>query len=250
MLISELDDKAAPLYLIALWAHCQQRRAVDFHGMALSGLKAVCRYEGEASKLRSALERCGWIELQGEAVHVRGFAELNAKLVANWENGLLGGRPRVVFEPTDNPPITQLGIGLTHPEPSREEKSRKEKTQLGPPCPGSGVLSETDRDTAPQVPKYSEQFLTFWKHYPDIRKTSKRSAWKAWQAAIKRALPAVILAAVKEFAVSPWGKSRFCPGPAPWLNGDRWDDARTAWNRDGDGADGQHAIVEAPYKEY
>jgi hypothetical protein len=95
MLIDELGgDKAAPLYLIALWAHCQQRRADTFHNMAPTGLKAVCRYEGEASRLRSALERCGWIELRGEAVVVRGFAELNAKLVANWENGKKGGRKK------------------------------------------------------------------------------------------------------------------------------------------------------------
>jgi hypothetical protein len=129
MLIEELGDKAAPLCLIALWAHCQLRKSDTFHNMAPNALKSICRYEGEASKLRSALERCGWIEVSGEAVIVHGWAEMNVKLLANWENGKKGGRPRNPTEtqrkPNDNPTITQNEIGVTQRKPI--EKRRIEK---------------------------------------------------------------------------------------------------------------------------
>jgi len=137
MLIDELDgDKLSPLYLIALWAHCQQRKSETFHNMAPNALKSICRYEGEASKLRSALERCGWIEVQGEAVTVHGWAETNGKLVANWTNGKFGGRPKTSRKktqqkPNDNPHETQLEVGVTHTKPiekRREEKRREETT--------------------------------------------------------------------------------------------------------------------------
>lgn len=127
MLINELGDRAAPTYVIALWAHCQNRRSDSFSNLAPNALKAICRFEGEASKLRSALERCGFLDVNGDAVVVHGWAETNAKLLANWTNGSTGGRPRknptgTQLKPTDNPTGTKTGIGLTQPKPI--EKSR------------------------------------------------------------------------------------------------------------------------------
>lgn len=95
----------------------------------------------------------------------------------------------------------------------------------------AGVKSDSGSE---YPPAYTPEFLEFWEAYPSIRKTGKCAAWLAWQGAVKRAWPADILAAVKPFAVSPLGRSRFCPGPTQWLNEDRWLNDRTAWQRSSD----------------
>ena len=142
LLVDELGDKCAPLYVIALWAHCQQRKSDRFSNLAPNALKAICRYEGEASKLRSALERCGFLEVEGEAVIVHGWAETNIKLIANWQNGTKGGRKKPKSDLGSgwvNPTETQTEIGLTHTEPidkRREEEIREEKREKRkPPTP-------------------------------------------------------------------------------------------------------------------
>lgn len=146
MLIIELGDKAAPLYVLALWAHCQLRRSdhLDTRRQP-NALKAICRYEGEASKLSSALERCGWIDASGDGFVVHGWAETNAKMMANWTNGPKGGRPpkekapqeealkindihteKTQPKPNRNPNITHSDFGVTQTEPVRVDKSREE----------------------------------------------------------------------------------------------------------------------------
>lgn len=139
LLINDLNDRCAPLYVIALWAHCQQRRSDSFTNLAPNALKAICRYEGEASKLRSALERCGFLDVEGEAVVVHGWGELNAKLIANWDNGKTGGRPRNPDsrrsrsgqyseepKPNRNPTETENGNTETQPKPIREDRIGEE----------------------------------------------------------------------------------------------------------------------------
>ncbi|MCE5269158.1 MAG: hypothetical protein LLG00_14880 [Planctomycetaceae bacterium] len=127
------------------------------------------------------------------------------------------------------------------PEKRREEKNK-------PPTVPLGTLEGSSLENKP--PGYTPTFLQFWDTYPTVRKMGKRAAWKAWQQAVKRATPAVILAAVSEFAASPLGKSRFCPGPTPWLNQDRWEDDRQSWKRSGEEGGGPHEPVDEPMKEF
>jgi len=98
--------------------------------------------------------------------------------------------------------------------------------------------------------EHSDTFQQFWDAYPSIRKTGKRAAWLAWQKAIKRADATTILEASAAFAGSPLGQSRFCPSPAPWLNQDRWEDDRTAWQHGGEETSGHHEPVDEPYPEH
>lgn len=85
---------------------------------------------------------------------------------------------------------------------------------------------------------YSDAFELFWKTYPPRRRQGKKAAAKAYEIAIDQACepgPTVaeavdwLQAACERFAVSPLGKSQFCPGPTPWLNQGRWDDAPESW---------------------
>lgn len=136
MLVVEMNDRAAPLYVIALWAHCQQRRTANLGTLPPNALKAICRYEGEASKLRSALERCGFLDAAGESMVVHGWAEANAKLVANWENGEKGGRPQGKRNPqkTHNKPNGNPNPNWGNPPGTdRVEESREERNNPLPP---------------------------------------------------------------------------------------------------------------------
>ena len=124
-------DKCAPLYVLRLWAHCQNRKRAEFDNLSERALKAICRFEGHANKLLAALEDSGFVRRTGESsLEVCGWSEYNAKLLANWENGAKGGRPKkqdsanseTQPKPNGNPPETQR-------KPIRVDKSREDKKQ-------------------------------------------------------------------------------------------------------------------------
>ena len=130
-LIGALDDKCAPLYLIALWSHCQNRRRGEFDDLTPTAIKGICGFEGEAESLEKALIEVGFAErISTGAFVVSGWAEKNAQLLAAWENGAKGGRPAKYprDNPVDNP---STNPGDTRVEKSREEKSREEKKTKG-----------------------------------------------------------------------------------------------------------------------
>ena len=87
------------------------------------------------------------------------------------------------------------------------------------------------------TPIFSVAFEEFWTNYPPTRKQAKNTAWKRWQTALK-SVPSseqetneeFLVRRCKEFAASEVGKSKYCPAPAVWLNGGRYDDAPEAWS--------------------
>lgn len=128
MLVDELGgDEAAPVYLLRIWAHCQNRRTSSFENLPPAALKALCRYPGHSNKLESALTTSGFVRRADQSLIVCGWEEYNATLIANWQNGKKGGRPP---KPKANPPETHGfptgNPSETHGEPIREEKSRIE----------------------------------------------------------------------------------------------------------------------------
>lgn len=78
------DDEMAPIYLIRLWAHCQQSKATKFEVMSMDDLKVLCRYAGAASVLDGALVASNFIARNGDAIEVLRWAEQNACIVASW----------------------------------------------------------------------------------------------------------------------------------------------------------------------
>lgn len=98
----------------------------------------------------------------------------------------------------------------------------------------------------PKPTQYTDAFEAFWKVWPS-RKRSKPTAFKAWQKALDKVELDYLMDAVGEFAASPEGQSASCPGPAPWLNQERWDDDRQAWqvgaNSDGPTVNGTMEAV-------
>lgn len=109
MLVDMLDDDRAPLYVIRLWAHCQNRRDWVFDDVPPVGVKAICRYDGEAEILEDALTKCGFLSRDGDTLTIVGWDEHNATLIANWKNGLRGGRPKGSGKETHEKPMGSTG---------------------------------------------------------------------------------------------------------------------------------------------
>lgn len=134
MVVDALGDAMAPLYIMRLWAHCQERKS-DTFVMPTRGLKAQCKFPGDAQAFEAALIEAGFISRVEDSVVVCGWAEKNASLLAAWANGNKGGRPKKAQkEPSGNPRVTQTepmaNPDETHAEPIREEKSREEPSSL------------------------------------------------------------------------------------------------------------------------
>jgi hypothetical protein len=120
MLVGLLDgDEAAPVYVLRLWAHCQNRKQSIFQDLHSEALKALCRFPGPANKLESSLVTSGFIRRHGKDLEVVNWSDYNASLIAAWVNGSKGGR---------NP-----GVNKTKPRGSRVDESRADKKK--PPNP-------------------------------------------------------------------------------------------------------------------
>jgi hypothetical protein len=128
MVADAMGDPLAPLYILRLWAHCQERKS-DTFVMPARGLKAQCKCPGDADTFEEALIEAGFLERQGDSVRVLGWAEKNASLIAAWENGSKGGRPKknpdeTHGKPTGNPSVTH---GQPTANPGETDKRREEK---------------------------------------------------------------------------------------------------------------------------
>jgi hypothetical protein len=129
-----LDREGAPMLVLRLWAHCQQRKQWRFPGMSNETLRAICRWKGEAARLREFLAECGWIERSESEILVHGWAEVNARLVTNWTVGHRGGRPRSEHftKPSDNPRVS-AGKPSDNPRVSARKPSDNRKATVGEP---------------------------------------------------------------------------------------------------------------------
>lgn len=223
MLVDALGgDEMAPMYLMRLWAHCQVRRS-DHFDMPPAGLKAQCRYAGDADLFEKALADGNFIERHGSEVEVLGWAEQNASLLAAWENGHKGGRPK---KPKPNPEVIEVvqkdakhnpaethgkpmaNPLLTQTKPIREEKRREESNTPHTPVPGVDLFEE------------------FWAAYP--RKIGKDAARKAFdrRRVTRGALGEMLTAIEAQKKTSQWLRDagQFIPHPSTWLNEGRWQD--------------------------
>lgn len=142
LLIQLTGEPAAPMLVIRLWAHCQQRKAWRFTStdMPDEALAAVCRWTGEPKRLREHLTAARFLDRgeDGEIV-VHQWDEVNATLVRNWGNG---AKNALRFKPSGNPSDTHMTPTggaiekIDKIDRSREDREEK-KTPLTPPGKGS-----------------------------------------------------------------------------------------------------------------
>jgi hypothetical protein len=182
MLVDSLDgDEAAPVYLLRLWAHCQNRRTAAFENLPQAALKALCRFPGHANKFESSLAASGFVRREDHTLIVIGWEEYNASLIANWTNGKKGGRPKKEPAPNPSPPLEKpMGNpSVTHGEPIREDKIGEDSS---PPKPAKAVSAEGERfaewfmTTLPPDTKPSSNWKTSWaKTYDDLIRLDGRT---------------------------------------------------------------------------
>lgn len=153
LLVRLLNTETAPIYVLRLWAHCQARKTDRFTGWKPTVLASVCRWETDPQTLWDAMLET-YLELDGDAVVARGWADVNASLISAWNNGKKGGRPsgkKPKGNRPVNPPVTDR---LTDREDKIEKIEKKEHGSAVaslPPSPWTvahGVeLPETLRTT-------------------------------------------------------------------------------------------------------
>jgi len=80
---------------------------------------------------------------------------------------------------------------------------------------------EADEESTAQKP--NEAFERFWKSFP--KKAGKPAARKAWDKAVKRADPELIIQRAAAYAETDAVQRGFAKHPQGWLNDDRWNDA-------------------------
>jgi hypothetical protein len=82
-------------WLIRLWVNCETRKSWRFKATDQVVIADICTYEGGAEEFVSWLLETRIFELDGEELIVHGWEEHNKQVVANWNNGAKGGRPRI-----------------------------------------------------------------------------------------------------------------------------------------------------------
>ena len=115
MVADAIGDPMAALYILRLWAHCQERKS-DTFVMPPAGLKAQCKCPADAATFEAALIDAGFLSRDGNTIIVLGWAEKNASLIAAWENGAKGGRPKKNPDETHGKPTGSPTSGGNGPE--------------------------------------------------------------------------------------------------------------------------------------
>ncbi len=236
--------------LLALWAHCQQRRAWQFQLTPLM-LAGICRYPSEnPGVLMDTLIELNLLEKTPEGVFiVHDWAETNAALVHNWTAGKQGGRPRKQpqGEPTENPRVNPRQTqGQPKGEPIREEKRREEEKPPVVPQGGRSELSSSSSDSTPPADPGGAGLrgkkkkgagaaaVEIYGFYP--RKVGRDAALRAIQKRLDEGLDPLTLMTVTRLyaeAVAKWPAEdrQFVPHAATWFNQARYDDDHSEWAR-------------------
>ena len=106
--------------------------------------------------------------------------------------------------------------------------------QLPKQTPSKGkkeVGSRKKEGSSTRKKEYSTDFERFWSVFPAERKRSKADAYRAWKLHVTGDIVEVVIAAAAEYSESDEGRCKYVAGPAPWLNQERWEDDRRAWDR-------------------
>jgi len=142
-------DEAAPMYVIRLWAHCQNRRTHEFEDLSSSALKAICRFAGDPTKFEQAMVSSGFVIRTGKDITVHEWELYTARLIAKWTNGKLGGRPKKPKRnPTETHGIPMANPSITHGEP-----------KTNPSITDKIGLDEIGLDSTPPTPQKSQHSL-------------------------------------------------------------------------------------------
>lgn len=123
-----------------------------------------------------------------------------------------------VYQPTRESVEKQRESWRSRQQKRRVNTEKKEKKNTSP------VPSLDTRDThrVSRRDKHGDIFNEFWDAYP--RKIGKGHARKAFEKAITKVDPNIIIDAAKRYRDDQHRDPQFTAHPSTWLNGERWDD--------------------------
>lgn len=134
--------------LIAIWAHCQSNQRGEFWpGADADYVEMICRWDGEAGVLFSALCDCGkpgFIQREPDGVRIHDWAEMNSQMVSNWSRNTNGRKGK-------NPTGSQREASASAPEqggskggsqPAKPGSQRE--ASASPVLPPTGTQCEAD----------------------------------------------------------------------------------------------------------
>lgn len=245
------------LQILWLWA-AQNKPTGILYAMSAEDVELASDWNGGDGEFSTALVDLGWLEFQNETYIIHDWeihqpwlvgAESRKKKAvcaaqARWnrndknatsihqacsEHATSIGLAMPVSLPF--PPLPQENIPPTlsgseaveQPKPVKQPK-RERKDKAAPPLP------------------LADDFAAFWIAYP--RKVAKPNAIKAWAKLAKSGdlpgLPVLLTAISQQAEANDWAREngRYCPHPATWLNGKRWEDSmaitadlNTSWHK-------------------
>jgi hypothetical protein len=127
MLVEVTGEPSAPLAVLRLWAHCQNRKAWTFPGMTADVLKSVCQWPKDAKTFYDAMRKAGFVHVKGKTLSVHDWEKVNAMLISAWENGRKNrGRRATDGIPTGYPPDTRPVSDRTDRSDRQEEIEKTE----------------------------------------------------------------------------------------------------------------------------
>lgn len=151
-LVAVLGEPQAPLYLLRLWGHCESRKTDTFALTSLE-LAAICEYQDNPDQFAKNLAELRFIEKRGKRIKVRGWLEKNGALVARWQNGKKGGRPRKeprgsADDPAPNRKRTRQNLQVPADKPEGNQTRTAENHSSVVEC--SGVVPPTVPQGGPE----------------------------------------------------------------------------------------------------
>lgn len=186
-----------------------------------------------------------------KSVFYNDFLDLYGELFSLDVDRLRALTPKGLAKPLRSPPVpVPVPVPASVPEPVLLGPTPVQSTPQPPalatePTPPAAdppaPAPKKPRKAAPEKPSgYSGDFERWWALYP--LKQAKRDASEAFAKALKRICEARecdrdyaldwLCDVTAQFGASPKGKGEFVPNPATWLNGSRFDDDPSAWERD------------------
>lgn len=169
-------------------------------------LQRIARAGREWPKVWAGIERFFTIE-NGVITQSRlteEYTKATAKVEVRRQSGALGGKAKALKDKAHD--VAKATVLPCQSEPYSDIEANASIDTPPPPKPKRGQSTETP------------EFRAFWDAYP--RKKAKDKAVIAWGKAVKRAPPAVIIAAARRVE----NQGQYTPYPASWLNAGQWND--------------------------
>jgi len=135
-------------------------------------------------------------------------------------NGQFGPKSWTLLTPGDNDSTADDSVaGQSAPDAFHSGTARGLKKTK---AKENNELEKTKSKNHYSSDELQRLFDEFWDVYP--RKRGKGAAAAAYEKALEKIAPEVLLERVRAFAADPWRPDDFTPLATTWLNQERWDD--------------------------